>query len=820
MTSHRETAGLPEGSRLVEHRLDSGMRTLAIEVPTARQVRLVAAVGVGYLDEPTAWPGLAHLLEHALFLGSSRHPQPGDFATWVGERGGRYNAHTGEYVTDVHLTLPLDATEAGLGRLIDIVAHPSLARDKVAREVDVIDAEFHARLADPELHRLAASARLFQPSHPAYRCHHGHRRSLGGDDTRLHEALTAFHATHYRAECMSLVMLGPQPAEQQLTLLTTAAGSISTGAAPLPTRPWRWAPPARVQWRPPGETTSPPSTLELLWPLPDPLEPAQRQAGESLVASLCDGALAATLLRHDAILDLDARLDTNITAAALVLTLTLTPAGRRQVETLLATCQAWVADLAKRLPTPVARPTVPHDLDNWPKTLARRLALGQVAIPPATDFATDELATWLKAEHCRVLEPLSALGEAHDTAPETGTLLRCSYRTAPDVPIWPCQPASTLEQRPLASGATSSVAPGIIANDDALTLWWDGGPPLADTYLALAWPAPVTKRAARLACWRQRTLSLRQAATRLGLTLVQGSDGHDDWLLGWGDASRLESCFTQALAAWSQHVDETTEVPEQGLLAQRLLSRLDHLSPPRQPTHPRCLAWAGGMLGPANAESCCRRLIATLPAPLPKPDTTRLSLPGHIPQAPGAGWPICWVPPQADDQALMLQIDAPDDSPASQALFQLLAQCHDAAFHQELRQRQGLGYVAAVRYREGGGWPRLGYVVQSPTADITTLQQAVREFLALQGTTLAMLDPATFLQRRQALAASWGPPETHAEALTRTWQALRRQTAQLAPWQIQQDALQTLTPGMLTALAEALTTGSLTGQWWAHSPSQ
>ncbi|GGY09090.1 coenzyme PQQ synthesis protein F [Litchfieldella qijiaojingensis] len=822
MTTHCGVAGLPPGSHLAERRLANGLRALAIEVPTARQARLVAAVGAGYLDEPTAWPGLAHLLEHALFLGSARHPQPGDFATWVGEQGGRYNAHTGEYTTDVHLNLPPDATEAGLERLVDILIHPTLACDGIASEVDVIEAEFRARLADPELHRQAAMSRLFQPSHPAAHFHHGHRRSLGGsvdsNPRALHEALTGFHASHYRAERISLVLLGPQPANRQLALLTAAGDSIPAGAGDLPCRPPRWAAAVRVQWRPPSDLAPIPMTLELLWPLPEPLSPAQRQAGECLATALCDGALAATLQHHAAILDLDAELNADTTTPVLSLTLSLSPAGQQQIETLLTTCQAWVADLAKRLPTPVACPTVPHDLDTWPRTLAQRLSLGEAAIPPSADAAPDALSDWLHADKCRVLEPLPASRKACETASETGTLLRLvSPPMTTGISPWPRQPPPTFECRSLVSD-TMSVTPGLVATDDDFPLWWGGGPPLIDAYLGLAWPAPPSESSARLRHWHQCTLPLRQAAFAQGLNLTLGSDGRGDWALSWGDAGRLESCLAQVLAAWQPHVEKSADASEQGLLAQRLLARLDDLPPPDLYSQPTLVAWAGGTMSASDAMASCRRLAVALRDRLPSPATSHSH---HTSPASAdiAHWPTQWLSSQGEDQAVMLQVDAPDDSPTSQTLFQLLAQCHDAPFHYELRQHRHLGYVAAVRYREASGWPRLGYVVQSPSADIAILRQAVCEFLITQGTRLAHLDATVFERRRQALTATWGPPETPEDALSKTWQALRRGSENLAPWQAQEASLAALTPGMLASLADALAAGRLSGQWWFHTPS-
>ncbi|MGC3873656.1 insulinase family protein [Halomonas sp. GXIMD04776] len=837
-----DVPGLPPGSRLAEHRLGNGVRTLAIEVPTARQVRLVAAVGVGYLDEPMDFPGLAHLLEHALFLGSPRHPTPGDFAAWIGEQGGRYNAHTDEYVTDVHLTLPSDAVQAGLERLLDLILRPYLIEPLIAREVEVIEAEFRARLADPALHRQRALSRLFQPSHPAFDCHHGNRQSLGTGVTALQAALESFHARHYRAERMSLVMLGPEPLERQRDLLATAANEIPAGATDLPARTWRWAAPTRVQWCLPGG--SPPATpaLELLWPLPDPPTPGQRRVVEHLAHILGDGELAAMLQRHNPIRDLDIRLAADGGAAFLSLALPLSESGHRHIDALLATCQAWVERSAVRLTTAdaVPVPTSPiRDLDAWPKTLARRLVVDASALSLEASEALDPqaletLAPLLNAGCCRTLEPLSGTAPPRDAMAATGTRFR--YRPQAPLPAaWIARPAPAIARRDLLTDDTAPT-PGLIVDSDELTLWWGDGPPLAEAFWCLAWaaptPMPTADPATRLIQWRQHTLALRQAAAAQNVRLTLGIDDRGGWVIGRGDAALLESCVAQLLTSFpTQPLDPVPDPASHsanGLLAQRLLARLEtRPTPPRVDTA-RILAWAGGTLSAAEAQAGCRRLMAShlgsCISPSPQANTsstTPLTTPSlSTSPAGGMDWPVHWLPPQGDDQAVMLQIDAVDASPTSQALFQLLGQCHDAAFHHELRQRRRLGYVAAVRYREAAdGWPRLGYVVQSPRATVTTLRQAVSDFLEAQGVALATLDTTTFTRRRTALRAQWGTPETHDEALARTWRALRRQQRTLTPWQAQQAALDALTAGMLKAQADALVNGRMPRQWWAHTPT-
>lgn len=844
-----QVRGLPSGSRMAERRLDNGLRTLAIEVPSARQVRLVCAIGVGYLDEPEELPGLAHLLEHALFLGSPRHPKPGEFATWIGDQGGRYNAHTDEYTTDVHLTLPPEAAQAGLKRLLDIVLHPFLSAPLIAQEIEVIEAEFRARLADPELHRQRAMSRLFKASHPAFRCHHGNRRSLRMNMPALESALHGFHTRHYHANNLSLVMLGPQPLEQQLDLMATAADEISGGADALPTRPWRWAEPARIQWSPPEGQSFADPTLELIWPLPDPLTHPQRQVAERLVHTLGDGELTATLQQHDALCDLESSLAAD--GGAPFLSLTLSASGYSYRESLIATCQTWVERVATRLTSddaisPLDSPI--HDLDAWPKLLARRLAANAqtLSINPCTQdssvildgLAVRTLAPLLTAKCCRILEAVPIL-EQGDTLAETGTRF-CRYPSLSPASVWPPRSPPSISRRAMLSD-DNPPSPGLIADSEDFTLWWGGGPPLADAFWCLGWPAPAPQQAARLTRWQQGTLALRQAAQAQGMALELGGDERGDWLMATGDADRLESCLEQALRLWPPQVNETRRASTQGLLAQRLLNRLDTLPTPSQKSGSPPLAWAGGTLSADEIRAGCQRLMTDFRNSLVNSSQTAnahaaesllVPAPSTV-RAHGMGWPTRWLTPQGEDVALMLQIDAPDSSPKSQALFQLLAQCHNAAFEHQLRQHQKLGYVAAVRYREAAdGWPRLGYVVQSPHASSEALREAVSAFLKTQGVALARLDTAVFTRRCAALHTKWGAPETPQEALTQSWQALRRQQGVLAssrkkpqidiltPWKAQQRALRELTPQMLSAQTRALVEGRLSGQWWAHSPLQ
>ncbi|MFQ3790271.1 insulinase family protein [Halomonas sp. A29] len=810
-------AGLPPGSRLCETRLASGLTIAAAEVPGARLQRLVGAVGVGYLDEPGDCRGLAHLLEHALFLGSTNFPDPGELARWVGERGGRYNARTDETATDIHLHLPPDDADEGLARLVDMLARPQFEAERIAQEVEVLDAEFQARLADPALHRLAALGRLCREGDPTRLCHAGNRQTLGDDTARLITQLRDFHRLHYGAERMALVLLGPLPLEEQLEMLARHGAALPARETMRLVRNWRWSEPGGVAWHPP-ETRSSATMLELFWPLPEEQVRVHADWLASVAARLADGRLAATLQAAAELDRLEVKLNPEGMGRALALRLSPAP-DLEVVQAMLTACRSA---LERALAEPLSSlPPAPVDLDAWPRRHATQLVASPQDMPQSADASTESLLPWLAPEQCRLLWQSPLTPQRWATLAETGTAWHVQPLPSESVPLpWRAPPALAIRPlRPCASEPT----PRQLHRDERFTLWSGDPVKLADTppgSLCLGWPAPASQQAARLAQWRQNTLPLRQAAAAHGMQLSCMGDARGDWLIATGTAERLDTLVELAVACWPQTAPLTSSSHTEGLLAQRMLARLETLPPsaahaagPR-----RLLGWVSGKADTQAAETIIQHLaerLASTPAPADEPH--------HEAQAD-----THWLHFQGNDHAAMLEVAGPDDTPRSRWLLQLLAQCHDAAFHSEMRQRRALGYVAAVRYRESSGFPRLGYVVQSPGTEAGELRQAILDFLTRQGEALVQLSPAEMARHRHGLLSHAGRPETHAEAIARLWQALRRQEAagnacapwQPLPWEAEEQALAELDSDDLLSLANELTAGCLAVRWWLHCPDE
>src|SRR5690606_23874003 len=122
-----------------------GLQVRLIQLPGGSQAAALVRVHAGAHDAPSAYPGLAHFLEHLLFLGSHAYPVEQSLMPFVQGCGGQLNASTRERHTDFFFQLPAEALEGGLQRLLDMLARPLLDPAAQLRERGVLQAEYLAR---------------------------------------------------------------------------------------------------------------------------------------------------------------------------------------------------------------------------------------------------------------------------------------------------------------------------------------------------------------------------------------------------------------------------------------------------------------------------------------------------------------------------------------------------------------------------------------------------------------------------------------------------------------------------------------------------
>lgn len=205
--------------------LPNGLRLTLRHAPRLKRAAAALRVHAGSHDAPARWPGLAHFLEHLLFLGTARFPLEDGLMRHVQAFGGQVNASTRERTTDFFFEVPVSALGSALERLCQMLAEPDLSLARQHREREVIHAEFIAWSRNAEAQRQFRLLQCVSPHHPLSGFHAGNRYSLALQDPAFQRALGDFHARFYRGGQIHLSLCGPQSL-MQLEALGRQFGSL------------------------------------------------------------------------------------------------------------------------------------------------------------------------------------------------------------------------------------------------------------------------------------------------------------------------------------------------------------------------------------------------------------------------------------------------------------------------------------------------------------------------------------------------------------------------------------------------------------------
>lgn len=209
--------------------LANGLRVTLRHAPDLKRAAAVLRVAAGSHDVPLAWPGLAHFLEHLLFLGTERFAAGDGLMAYVQRHGGQVNARTSERTTDYFFELPPQAFGGGLERLSDMLAHPRMNLDDQQREREVLHAEFVAWSQDETAQQQLALFEGLAQTHPLRGFHAGNRDSLPVPQPEFQQALQGFYQRFYQTGQMTLSLAGPQSLEALKALAQAFADALPAG---------------------------------------------------------------------------------------------------------------------------------------------------------------------------------------------------------------------------------------------------------------------------------------------------------------------------------------------------------------------------------------------------------------------------------------------------------------------------------------------------------------------------------------------------------------------------------------------------------------
>ncbi|CAM9402879.1 unnamed protein product, partial [Laminaria digitata] len=194
-------------------RLPNGLKALVISDPNATKSAAAMSVDVGAASDPDGLPGLAHFLEHMLFLGTSKYPKENAYKSYLSKHGGRSNASTSMDATTFKFEVGAEHLRGALDIFSQFFVSPLFSESSTGRELLAVDSEDSKNRTNDGRRILQVLKALADEDHPYSNFSTGNLKTLKDDvpegvDTR--RELLAFHGKHYRASNMALVVLGKE----------------------------------------------------------------------------------------------------------------------------------------------------------------------------------------------------------------------------------------------------------------------------------------------------------------------------------------------------------------------------------------------------------------------------------------------------------------------------------------------------------------------------------------------------------------------------------------------------------------------------------
>eukprot|EP00291_Cryptomonas_curvata_P005896 CAMPEP_0172199716 /NCGR_PEP_ID=MMETSP1050-20130122/28854_1 /TAXON_ID=233186 /ORGANISM="Cryptomonas curvata, Strain CCAP979/52" /LENGTH=1032 /DNA_ID=CAMNT_0012876793 /DNA_START=103 /DNA_END=3197 /DNA_ORIENTATION=- len=339
--------------------MPNGLQVIAVSDPAADRSAASMDVSVGSFSDPEKFPGLAHFLEHMLFMGSEKYPDENEYSAFLAQHGGGSNAYTASEDTNYHFDLPPEFFEGALDRFAQFFIAPLLRAESTEREVLAVENEHVKNLQSDGWRGMQLFRSLVNPKHPLHKfstgnlatlCNSSHTGTIATGCEGTRQAMLKLYREHYSAPRMRLAVLHTADPVTLEAMVRRIFAAVPGGPDVGKREPPQWGHPVRLPSQRPRRVEYVPITeqrrLSLSWQLPAMRTFFKFKAG-SYVAHLLghegEGSLAAALKRRGLIESLSADAATDQRYGAEVeLSVSLTQRGLDRVDEVVATALEYV----------------------------------------------------------------------------------------------------------------------------------------------------------------------------------------------------------------------------------------------------------------------------------------------------------------------------------------------------------------------------------------------------------------------------------------------------------------------------------------------
>ena len=173
--------------------LKNGIDVITVSDPDLVTSAATLSVGVGAFQDPEDAQGIAHFLEHMLFMGSKKFPEPNEYMQFIQENGGDTNAFTAAEQTTYLFSINSSKFEPALDRLSSSVKDPLFEPSMVGKEINAVNSEWLLSRQEDSFIQQRTAGITGNPDHPRTKLGVGNKDTLSDSEKELLRKLNSFY---------------------------------------------------------------------------------------------------------------------------------------------------------------------------------------------------------------------------------------------------------------------------------------------------------------------------------------------------------------------------------------------------------------------------------------------------------------------------------------------------------------------------------------------------------------------------------------------------------------------------------------------------
>ena len=198
---------LPKNNNLKikSDKLKNNIKYALINDDNQSSTTVCVCVNIGSINEETNYQGIAHFLEHMLFLGSEKYPEENYFDKMVKKGGGVLNAYTDSFHTVYYFNILNDYLNLVLDIFSRFFIDPKFDKNSVDREINAVHSE-HRKNMNNDLWRINQVIKNISKKDSYYNTFStGNKKTLDKPDIR--EKMISFYNNYYCSDNITVTLI-------------------------------------------------------------------------------------------------------------------------------------------------------------------------------------------------------------------------------------------------------------------------------------------------------------------------------------------------------------------------------------------------------------------------------------------------------------------------------------------------------------------------------------------------------------------------------------------------------------------------------------